>query len=588
MLRYNKNIHREGFSLIEIMVGSAIFLIVAIAAYQAYTSLLQVAQLNKAKLLAIDLADEQFEIIRNMPYANVGLTTGIPQGTLPQTRIVTRGNLAFTVNLTIRNVNLSSSTYQVSSRVVEVEITCDSCKDFRPVSLTGQVAPANLQTASNGGALVAQVIDANGAPVQGATVSMHSTASSTIMNTDTTNNAGLLNIIGVPPAVDAYNVSATKAGYSTDQTYAKTTENPNPIRPDVTVVDLQVSGVTLSIDRLSSLHIHSVSPSCQSVQSINFHMSGAKEIGAGIPAYDHDFVTNGAGRVDANNLTWDSYTITPTDTDFVLAGITPPSPIPLQPNNSQNVQMVVIPKQSNTILVTVVDSGTKFPISDATVKLSSGGVDHILVTGKGYMEQKDWSAGTGFEYFTDPGGYSADDGNIDNTTPGNVTLRQSFGNYNPSGILESSIFDTGSSSNFYTLSWKPVNQLPLTGDGSLRFQLASNATVTPTTTWRYFGPDATNATYYTVTDSSISAVHNFDQFLRYKAYLSTETATVTPILSDVNFTYASSCTPPGQVLFSALPAGTYSIDVSASGYTTLSDTIEVTSDWQNKEMQLSH
>ena len=128
---------QNGFSLIEVVVGSALFLVIALAAYGAYTSLFQVVQLNQTKFLAIALADEQFEIIRNMPYSNVGLTTGIPQGTLPQTQTITRGSIPFTVTLTIRNVDLASSTYQASSKLVVVDIACSTCKNFTPVDLTG-------------------------------------------------------------------------------------------------------------------------------------------------------------------------------------------------------------------------------------------------------------------------------------------------------------------------------------------------------------------------------------------------------------------------------------------------------------------
>jgi hypothetical protein len=54
--------------------------VVALAAYGAYVSLIRLANANQARILAVELADEQFEAIRNMPFVNVGLTDGIPQG----------------------------------------------------------------------------------------------------------------------------------------------------------------------------------------------------------------------------------------------------------------------------------------------------------------------------------------------------------------------------------------------------------------------------------------------------------------------------------------------------------------------------
>ena len=586
-----KNDRETGFTLIEVVVGSALFLVVAMAAYGAYTSLFQVAQLNQSKLLAVALADEQFEIIRNMPYVNVGLTTGIPQGTLPRTQTAVRGNIPFTVTLTIRNLDLATSTYQVSSKLVEVAVSCATCKNFTPITLTGQVAPANLQSASTGGALVVQVLDSNGNAVSGATVVMQSTATSSIQDTDVTNNAGALNIIGVPQGVNVYHITATKTGYSSDQTSPITAQNPTPSKPDATVLNQQASQVTLTIDKLSSLHMTSVSPTCQSVGGFHFNMTGARQIGVGSSTYNQNLVTGGGGILDLASLNWDTYTINPTDSSYNVAGITPTSPLTLNAGNAQNVQIVVASKQSDALLVTVVDSATGLPLSDATVRLTGTGanssVDRSLVTGQGYMNQVDWSAGSGQEIFSNPSAYFTDGGNVNTSAPGNISLKQAFGVYNPFGTLESSTFDTGSVSNFYTLSWLPANQPVLAGADSLKFQLASNSVLTSTTTWDYLGPDGTSSSYYTVTDSPIASIHGGDRYIRYKAYLQTASTTAaTPVVSGVSFTYTSSCTPPGQVLFSALSAGTYNILVSRSGYTGWSGSANVSDSWQNQVVQM--
>lgn len=582
------NTQKKAFTLIEVVVGSALFLVVALAAYGAYTSLFQVAQLNQTKLLAIALADEQFEIIRNMPYANVGLTTGIPQGTLPRMQNITRGGVPFAVTLTIRNVNLATSTYQASSKLVEVAVSCETCKNFTTVALTGQVAPANLQSASSGGALIVQVLDSNGNPVSGATVVMQSTATSSITNTDVTNNAGLLNIIGVPQGLNVYHVSATKLGYSSDQTSPITTENPTPAKPDATVLNQQATQVTLTIDKMSSLHVTSVSPTCQPAGGLHFNVTGAKKTGEGIATYDQNLVTGSEGALDITPLIADTYTINPIDTSYDIAGITPLSPLLLNAGNDQNVQIVAVAKQSKALMVTVIDSATKLPLSDAMVSLSgAGGYNRTFVTGRGYTNQVDWSSGAGQDLFTNLSAYFADDGNVNTSVAGNVSLRKAFYAYSPSGWLESSTFDTGSASNFYTLSWSPASQPVAAGADSLKFQLASNEELTATSTWDYLGPDGTSGSYYTVSDSPIAAVHGGDRYLRYKTYLQTASTTgATPLLSGVSFTYTSSCTPPGQVLFSGLTAGSYDISVSRAGYTSWSGSVSVSSDWANRVVEL--
>jgi len=582
----NHESKKLGFSLIEVLVGTALFLIVAMAFYGAFTSLIQLAEGSQSRTAAVQLADEQFEIIRNMPYLSVGLTNGIPQGILPQTQTVTRGGSVFTVNLTVRNINLSSSTVQASDRLVEVNIACDLCKDFQPITLTGQVSPANLQSAGTGGALVAQVLDANGQPVVDANVDVQSTATSSVQDHDVTNDTGVLNIIGVPAGNGVYHVSATKPGYSTDQTFPSgALGNPNPTKANATVLNQQVSQVSLAIDRLSSLHLSSVTPLCGVVPNMHFSLVGAKQIGLNLPKYSQNLTTNSSGKLDLSSMEWDTYTLTPTDSSYDLAGINPYSPFALNPNNSQNVQLVVVPRSLNSFMVSVQDIGTKLPVSGASVELvGPGGYDTTFITGQGYINQTDWHGGSGQTSYSDATRYAGDNGNVDVTSsPGNILMSSVLGSYttNAEGTLESSTFDTGTSSNFYTISWTPINQDPLTGSTSVKLQFATSPSSTPATGWNYAGPDGTAATFFTVPGSSINVSQNGNEYARYMAYLTTNTATVTPIVSNVSFAYTSNCIPPGQAIFQGLTAGTYSLTISKSGYTTyLNNAITISSGWQ--------
>ncbi len=582
---------KTGFSLIEVLVGTAVFLTVSVSAYGAFANLFKLANLGKARTLAVHLADEQFEIIRNMPYISVGLTTGIPQGVLPQTQSLVRGGIPFTVNLTVRNINLSSTTVQASDKLVEVEVACQNCQNFKPVVLTGQISPANLQSAGNGGALVIQAFDANGHPVVGATVNVESMATSSINNTDTTNNDGILNIIGVPPGSNAYRVTVSKTGYSTDRTYPLNGPgNPSPSNPDITVLNQQVSQGSFAIDKLSALHISSVSSLCVPAPAMSFSLTGAKQIGLNVSKYTKNLSTNDSGFLDIPNMEWDTYTIVPTSSTYDVAGINPYSPFNLNPDNSQNVQLVVVPKNSNSLMISLEDSASKLPISDATVVLSrSSGYNKTIITGQGYLSQTDWSGGDGQVDLTNPNKYWEGNLQVDTMASiGDILMKYVFDSYNTNipATLESSTFDTGTSSNFYTFSWAPAGQPVLAGEKSVKFQFATNPTST-STVWSYVGPDGTSGTYFDAPGSAINSVSNGNRFARYKAYLSTETATVTPMVSNVSFAYTSECIPPGQVLFQGLSVGPYDITVSKSGYVTYTGSVSVSSGWQNQKVIMS-
>ena len=183
--------------------------------------------------------------------------------------------------------------------------------------------------------------------------------------------------------------------------------------------------------------------------------------------------------------------------------------------------------------------------------------------------------------FSNPSSYADDDGNVDVTSiPGEIDLKQiTPGIYAASGYLTSSIFDTGSPSNFFDVTSQPQSQPPDTGPDSAKFQIATATTTSPQT-WDFKGPDGTAATFYTVGNTNINAVHNGDQYIRYRAYLSTASTTFTPTVSDVAVTFASDCVPPGQVFFSGLASNTYDITLTKAGYQTINDVVTVNQPWQ--------
>ncbi len=581
---------QAGFTLVEVIVGVAVFLSISIATYNAYVALIKLANASQSRILGVELADEQFEIVRNMPYTSVGLTDGIPVGVLPRDQTLVRGGFTYNSNLTIRALDLSTSTVQASTKLVVVKVTCTSCAGFTPIELTGQVAPANLQSASDGGALVVQVFDSAGVSIQGAAVNVQSLATSTVADSDTTNNEGLLGIVGVPPGANTYRITVTKSGYSTARTYPiGGAGNPNPTVPDATVLKGSVTMVSLSIDKLSELDFVSVGPLCTPVSDLHFHMTGAKEIGAGVPKYSQDLTTNGSGILKLPSMEWDTYTVVPTDTTDDVSGITPFSPIALNAGNAQTIQFIAVPRASDSLQVSVEDDVTKLPLSGATVRLSDGaGYDMTETTGQGYVSQTDWSGGSGQADYSAPNRYFYSDGYIDTaTSSGSIVMAAPLGEYSTiaTGTLESSTFDIGTAGNFYALNWKPSSQPALTGPGSVKLQFATNPTST-STPWNYFGPDGTTGSYFTVPGMQINPVHNGNEFVRYAVYLNTQTATVTPSVSDVSFTYTSGCTPPGQVIFQGLSAGNYTLTVSKAGYALDSIPVTVGAGWQSQTVLL--
>lgn len=596
MLKINlKQNTKKGFSLVELLVGVAVFSVICVSVYTSYISIFEVVHTSRGKLQAVDLVNEQFEIIRNLPYADVGIYGGIPNGVLDNTQTLVRGQNTFDVLTTIRNVDdpfdgtLGGAPNDLSPadfKLVEIEINCSTCKNFTPVIFTTRVAPKNLETASTNGALFVRVFDANGDPVVGANVHIENNQTNPpIVIDDVTNTNGMLQIVDAPPGVNAYDIVVTKSGYSTDRTIAPTVSNPNPSKPLATVVLQQVTQLSFTIDRVSTFNVSSVTQTCTPVPSIDFNLKGNKLIGStpDVLKYDLDKTTNGGGTLSITDLEWDSYSFIGEDDIYDIIGWNPISPINLIPNSTQAVQLVVAPKNPRTLVVTVLDGATGLPLSDVNVELSKASFTTITsATGQGFISQTDWSGGAGQATSTIANQYFSSDGNLENNAPaGQVSLLQVFGEYVGSGVLESSAFDVGSISNFQKIYWNPVDQPVESGTPNVRFQIATND---DGGVWDFNGPDGTSGTYYTVGNQNIHSINNAKRYLKYKMFLNSVSTSTSPNISDVSFTFTSLCTPPGQVSFSGLPSGTYNLNLSKTGYVTQDVSVDVTSPWQSQSI----
>lgn len=587
-----------GFSMIEVVIAAAIFAVVSMAIYQGFVSITKLISVSRDKIAAIDLMNAEFELVRNIPFAQVGLVGGIPVGVVAPTSTLVVDGREFSITRVIRNVDdpfdgtIGGSPNDLSPadyKMMQVNVVCQNCKDSSDFEAHTFFAPKNLESASTNGALFVRVFDANGNPVSQANVSVQNSALGVSIN-ETTNNDGLLQIVDAPPSQNSYRITVTKSGFTTDRTYATSTSNPNPVKIDATVLLQQLTQVSFVIDRVSDVNVRTITDRCAPVPNVPFSVDGTKLIGTtpNVFKWSGSFTTDSSGEYNISNLEWDVFSFGLSGGNY-LAGTNPIFPISILPNSTQNVDLVVADGSPSFLSVGVKDASTGLPISGATVTISNGGFSETLITNQGYFRQTDWSGGSGQLDWGDESRFHSSDGNIDIDSPaGDIKLSESLGNFAPSGFLTSSIFDTGTSSNLSKVDILPTDQDPSLGVDPVKYQIATSPDNTATTTWVFLGPDGTNGTFYTITNNSINPIHNGDRYIRYRVFLSTQNTAFSPVVSDFVVSFSSSCIPPGQVTFSSLSQGLYDIEVSAPGY--LSQTINdfsLNSSWEKTEVLMS-
>ncbi len=580
----------SGFTLVETLVAVAIFGIIALAVYDGFASVSVLSNASQLKSQALALATEQIEVIRNLPYSDVGLIDGLPAGKIPNTQNLTRGGKTFLVTTAIRNIDdpfdgtiggtpndLSPADYKQA----EVTVECQSCRNFSLVVSDTIVGPGGLETSTGNGALFVKVFDANGQPVMNANVHIENlTNSPKIIINDVSDKNGLLAVVDAPPGNFAYKITVSKDGYSSAQTYASGENGlTNPADPNATVVAGQVTQVSLVIDKLSQIKVTASNALCQPLGPFNFSLAGDKylSVDPAILKYQKDLVVDSSGLLNLTGLEWGTYTLESKDNVYDVAGSFPLFSVPVAPGSTNEVTLVLTPKIPKGLLVSVKDGVTGLPLSGASVNLSGESTNDTLMTNQGFFNDTDWSTGS-FET----------DGKIETVSPaGEIKLKKPFAVYETSGQLISGIFDTGTSSvSYYNISWTPTDQATSTGADAVRLQIASSASSSPDS-WDFTGPDGTANTFYTVGNSNVSTNHNGHRYLRYKVFLRTADENFTPNVSDISITYSSACVPFGQVFFKGLASGTYNLTASLSGYQPFNGQVSIANNWQSYEIILN-
>ncbi len=569
---------QQGTTLIETLIAAAFFVVFSLAIYQLYTKVLELSSRIRIKTVATQIASEQIEFIRNLAYSDVGIVSGIPSGVIPATKSVTRNGVTFSVNTTIRNIDLPADgtlggmpndMSPADNKLSVIQVVCTSCANSLSVEYTTAIAPKSLETENGNGALVIRAIDGSGLPIVGATVLIQNTALNPNINfSDVTDSTGVLTIVDAPPSTEEYHITVSKNGYSTEQTYLPgETSNPNPIKPHITVAANTVSQATFSIDQTGSIDLRAQSAQCAAITGVSGSFVGSKLIGTSPDVIKTiiPFTINTASNI-INNIEWDTYSLALGGTTYDLSGTNPIFPISIAPGSNQQVTLTLKSASSGSRLIVAATDLTGLPIAGATVEVDGPSGTFTNQTSVGSVTQTDWSGGSGQEDFIDNTRFLSTDGGIDyNTINGQLTLSSAGSTYLSSGEIISSTIDLGAPANLQQLSWSPASQPTGLGANPVKFQIATNL---DNTTWNFIGPDGTDASYYTDVTSDIASVHNGDQYLRYKLILSTDDTDKTPSITDIGFTYTSGCLPPGQIDVGGLSSGAYTVTVSKAGYTT--------------------
>lgn len=388
---------KDGFTLIEFIIATALLAIVITALFQVILGAVQSLGLGKVRLTAQTLADEQMELARNLSYTNVGTIGGIPSGTLAQQQVKTINGADYTIKTSVVYIDdpfdsvAPTDTLPTDYKRVRIEVSWNGAfASAAPIVEISDIAPNGVENNSSGGILKILVFNAQGLPVSQAQV--HITNTQVTPNIDLTINSdsnGQVLLPGSPPCSSCYNISVTKAGYSTDKTYTPS-QVAIPVKPPATVLTGQLTPISFAIDQLSTLTVKTTNDKATNFSSranTTFHLRGTKTIGddsASNPVYkvDNDYTTDSSGSFTINNVEWDSYTLSESVASLDLSGTNPLQPFAVAPNTTSTATLAFTTHTTNSLFLSVEDaSGSAIASATATL-VNTGGFHKDIQTGQ--------------------------------------------------------------------------------------------------------------------------------------------------------------------------------------------------------------
>ena len=409
----------------------------------------------------------------------------------------------------------------------------------------------SLNAPVNPGTLQGTVTDsATSAPINGATVKAGA-------NTTTTNASGFYVFGEIAPG--SYSVTASAPGYNTSPPTSATVTSDNTTTQNFALTPAPTSGCLTDTSQADF----------QAGTGSNVDLTGSPgnvKLASGAGALDQQNTSVGSSGDAITTTTWEAQTFIPgvtgqltqVDADLfcsACSGTNPDVTIDIRTTSGGLPTSTVL--ASTTITGFSAGSGTFYSATFSSPATLTTGTTYAIVarlttaraTGTyAWLRANNNQYGSGTQLISTASGsswtaQSRDLGFKTYMSTGFVT----------SGDLTSSVKDsnpaTGNAPNWTTLSWTAATPT----NTAVKFQAASSNSASGP--FSFVGPDGTAATFFTTSGASLSQFSG-KRYLKYKAYLSTTSGSVTPTLNDVTVCFVNGALPSTTTTVNSA-SGTY-------------------------------
>jgi hypothetical protein len=350
--------------------------------------------------MAIALANEKMEVVRNLAFDDISLTTGDSAGNLQQNEDVVRSGRTFRVFTQIKNEDdpfdgtvggsPDDSLAPIDYKFVKITIFWDG--EQHSLFLSSRFVPAGIEQPSpDRGVLVINVTSdkKEGAIVPQSTVRIQNSDTG-FDETHSTDNLGRLMLVGLKKSDEKkYQITVTKNGYETVATMPPYPDSPyNPVHENARIIAQALNQVDIYQNELANFSIETVDYLGNTVPDINYYFNGGRKIGTDVvnqssfiytmDSYDQ---TGSDGKKDYGSVNPGQYVFTLDEANREIIGADFSLPLYLSPGSNTTLTVKTSPTNTTSLLVKVEKNTDNTPIAGAHAHLTNGsGYDTEIIT----------------------------------------------------------------------------------------------------------------------------------------------------------------------------------------------------------------
>ena len=251
----------KALTLIDVLIGIALTLVIFLGIFGLFQLALKVIGQSQARITATAIANQEIEKIRNLPYEDIGVQGGFPDGVLPSVTTTVSGGREYTIETRVDFVvdpddGVASPEDECPNDYKRVKVKVSWQGKFGgEVEISTDVSPPSLaqECGTSGGILSVSVFDAYGVMVPFPSIEVRDPSTDALIKTAAPAEGH--HYFSLPTST--YKVVVTKNGFSTERTYG-TDEIATPQKPHPIVLDKQTTEISFSIDELSSFSVDTV------------------------------------------------------------------------------------------------------------------------------------------------------------------------------------------------------------------------------------------------------------------------------------------------------------------------------------------